>query len=172
MGSLALGAAFAGVQLVYKAYSKAKTSKARCARLVERCQLVVDRLERIATARDGDVVIRERIHELEWCVERPSLSRAEIDGEVIISISGLSNILRRPSSRLASRVSSLPSCGPRIMPCESNRATKLLLNSYLSLPYVNLFIYSPPSPDTRSTLVGRVSRCTPMAERLGCCSQA
>lgn len=68
MGSLALGAAFAAVQLVYKAYSKAKTSKARCARLVERCQLVVDRLERIATAGDGDVVIRERIHELERCV--------------------------------------------------------------------------------------------------------
>ena len=68
MGSLALGTAFAAVQLVHKAYSKAKTSKARCARLVERCELVVDRLERIATARDGDVVIRERIHELERCV--------------------------------------------------------------------------------------------------------
>ncbi|KAH9045398.1 hypothetical protein EDB85DRAFT_26071 [Lactarius pseudohatsudake] len=69
MGTLALGAAFAAVQLVYKAYSKTKTNKARCARLVERCESVVDRLERIATARDGDVVIRERIHELERAFE-------------------------------------------------------------------------------------------------------
>ncbi|KAH8999104.1 hypothetical protein EDB92DRAFT_1812953 [Lactarius akahatsu] len=69
MGTLALGAAFAAVQLVYKAHSKTKTNKARCARLVERCESVVDRLERIATARDGDVVIRERIHELERAFE-------------------------------------------------------------------------------------------------------
>lgn len=130
MSSLALGGAFAAVQLVYKAYSKAKTSKARCARLVERCQLVVDRLERIATARDGDMVIRERIHELERCVEHPCL----IDDTLLISVSGLLNIPHRPSSRLASRVSSLPSCGRRIMLCELNRATRLLLNSYPFLP--------------------------------------
>src|SRR6266702_3731423 len=137
MGSLALGAAFAAVQLVYKANSKAKTSKARCARLVERCELVVDRLERIATARDGDMVIRERIHELERCVERPFhivLERLTL----LTSISGLSNIPRRPSSRLASRVSSLPSYGPRPTRCELNRAMRLLPNSSLSLPYVNL----------------------------------
>jgi len=76
MSSLALGGAFAAVQLVYKAYSTAKTSKARCARLVERCQLVVDRLERMATARDGDAVIRECIHELERCVERGACEQA------------------------------------------------------------------------------------------------
>ncbi|KAI0307157.1 hypothetical protein B0F90DRAFT_529354 [Multifurca ochricompacta] len=65
MSSIGLGAAFAAVQLVYQAYSKVKSSKARCARLVERCQLVVERLERIAMTKDGDAVIRERIHELE-----------------------------------------------------------------------------------------------------------
>jgi hypothetical protein len=67
MGSIALGAAFAAVQLVHQAYSKVKTSKARCARLVERCQFIVDRLERIVTTtRAGDaVIIRERIRELE-----------------------------------------------------------------------------------------------------------
>jgi hypothetical protein len=140
MGSLALGTAFAAVQLVYKAYSKARTSKARCARLVERCQLVVDRLERIATARDGDLVIRERIQELERCVYRLSSLRG-----LLISISGLSNILRRPSSRLASRVSSLPSYGLRPTRCESNRATRHLLNSSLCLPYVMiLHFYSSP----------------------------
>jgi hypothetical protein len=75
MGTIALGAAFAAVQLVHQAYSKVKTSKARCARLVERCQFIVDKLERIAaTTRGGDeVIIRERIHELErWgCVQNP-----------------------------------------------------------------------------------------------------
>ncbi|KAI0254699.1 hypothetical protein BJV78DRAFT_1182257 [Lactifluus subvellereus] len=67
MGSIALGAAFAAVQLVYQAYSKVKTSKARCARLVERCQFIVDRLECIATTttKGGDAVIPERIRELE-----------------------------------------------------------------------------------------------------------
>jgi hypothetical protein len=67
MGSVALGAAFAAVQLVHQAHTKVKTSKARCARLVERCQLVVDRLERIAATRGGDTIIRGRIHELEQC---------------------------------------------------------------------------------------------------------
>jgi hypothetical protein len=71
MGSIALGAAFAAVQLVHQAYSKVKTSKARCARLVERCQFIVERLERIAmTKREGDAVIRERIRELEKWVAR------------------------------------------------------------------------------------------------------
>ena len=65
MSGLALGAAFAAVQLVHQAHSKVKTSKARCARLVERCQLVVDRLERIADTKRDDAIIRERIHELE-----------------------------------------------------------------------------------------------------------
>ena len=70
MSSIALGAAFAAVQLVYHAYSKVKTSKARCARLVERCQFIVDRLDCIAmttttTTRSGDAIIGERIRELE-----------------------------------------------------------------------------------------------------------
>jgi hypothetical protein len=70
MSSLALGAAFAAVQLVHQAHSKVKTSKARCARLAERCQLVVDRLERIAETKGGDAIITERIHELERYAER------------------------------------------------------------------------------------------------------
>ena len=135
MGSLALGTVFAAVQLVYKAYSKARTSRARCARLVERCQLVVDRLERIATARDGDLVIQERIQELERCVYH--LPCRSCQG-CSFQMSGLSNIPHRPSSRLASRVSSLLSCGLSPTLCESNRATRLLLNSSLSLPYVIL----------------------------------
>ena len=69
MSSIALGAAFAAVQLVHQAHSKVKTSRARCARLVERCQLVVDRLERIAATRGGDAIIRGRIHELERCAK-------------------------------------------------------------------------------------------------------
>jgi hypothetical protein len=71
MSGIALGAAFAAVQLVHRAHSKVKTSKARCARLVERCQFVVDRLERIAATEGGDAFARERIHELERCAERP-----------------------------------------------------------------------------------------------------
>jgi RNase P protein component len=75
MSSIALGAAFAAVQLVYQAYSKVKTSKARCARLVERCQFIVDRLECIATTTtttSGDAVVRERIRELErWVCRKP-----------------------------------------------------------------------------------------------------
>lgn len=98
MGSLALGTVFAAVQLVYKAYSKARTSKARCARLVERCQLVVDRLERIATTRDGDLVIQDRILELERCVYHFSRQGCSFQ------ISGHSNIPHRLSSRLASKV--------------------------------------------------------------------
>ena len=69
MSGLALGTAFAAVQLVHRAHSKVKTSKARCARLVERCQFVVDRLERIAATQGGDAIVRGRIHELERCVE-------------------------------------------------------------------------------------------------------
>jgi hypothetical protein len=68
MSGIALGAAYAAVQLVHQAYSKVKTSKARCARLVWRCQFVIDRLERIATTKGGDAIIRERIYELERCV--------------------------------------------------------------------------------------------------------
>ncbi|KAH9999885.1 hypothetical protein BJV77DRAFT_498775 [Russula vinacea] len=67
MSGIALGAAFAAVQLVHRAHSKVKTSKARCARLVERCQFVVDRLERITVTKGGDAIVRERIHELERC---------------------------------------------------------------------------------------------------------
>ncbi|KAI9448026.1 hypothetical protein H4582DRAFT_52841 [Lactarius indigo] len=85
MGSLALGAAFAAVQLVYKAYSKTKTNKARCARLVERCESVVDRLERIATARDGDVVIRERIHELERAFEYTAQTIFQVGQQSVIT---------------------------------------------------------------------------------------
>lgn len=69
MSGIALGAAFAAVQLVHQAHSKVKTSRARCARLVERCQLVVDRLERIASTRGGDAMLRDRIHELERCAK-------------------------------------------------------------------------------------------------------
>ena len=74
MSGIALGAAFAAVKLVHRAHSKVKTSRARCARLVERCQLVVDRLERIAATEGGDAIARERIHELERCAERAFLS--------------------------------------------------------------------------------------------------
>jgi hypothetical protein len=69
MSGIALGAAFAAVQLVHRAHSKVKTSKARCARLVERCQFVVDRLERIAATEGGGAIVRGRIHELERCAE-------------------------------------------------------------------------------------------------------
>ncbi|KAH9062693.1 hypothetical protein EDB87DRAFT_1681820 [Lactarius vividus] len=85
MGTLALGAAFAAVQLVYKAYSKTKTNKLRCARLVERCESVVDRLERIATARDGDVVIRERIHELERAFEYTAQTILHVGQQSVIT---------------------------------------------------------------------------------------
>lgn len=70
MSSIALGAAFAAVQLVHQAHTKVKTNKTRCARLVERCQLVVDKLKRVAETGDSDAIIRERIHELERCAER------------------------------------------------------------------------------------------------------
>jgi hypothetical protein len=69
MSGIALGVAYAAVQLVHQAYSKVKTSKARCARLVGRCQFVVDRLERIAVTKGGDAIIRERIYELERYVQ-------------------------------------------------------------------------------------------------------
>ena len=69
MSGIALGTAYAAVQLVHQAHSKVKTSKARCARLVARCQFVVDRLERIAATKGGDSIIRERIYELERCAD-------------------------------------------------------------------------------------------------------
>lgn len=69
MSGIALGTAYAAVQLVHQAHSKVKTSKARCARLVARCQFVVDRLERIAVTKGGDSIIRERIYELERCAD-------------------------------------------------------------------------------------------------------
>jgi len=87
MSSIALGAAFAAVQLVHQAHSKVKTSKARCARLVERCQLVVDRLERIAATRGGDAIIRGRIRDLERCAEcflrQPSVLFAAVPQRLI-----------------------------------------------------------------------------------------
>ena len=85
MSGIALGAAFAAVQLVHRAHSKVKTSKARCARLVERCQFVVDRLECITVTKGGDAIVRERIHELERCAVQNGFlhyirSSQEIDG--------------------------------------------------------------------------------------------
>lgn len=65
MSSIALGAAFASVQLVYQAYSKVKTNKARCARLVDRCQMVVDRLQRVTLTNDDDEALQQRIRQLE-----------------------------------------------------------------------------------------------------------
>ncbi|TFY64466.1 hypothetical protein EVG20_g5936 [Dentipellis fragilis] len=62
--SIAFGAAFAAVQLVYQAYSKVKTNRARCARLVDRCQYIVDRIQRLVAAH-GDEAVRVRIGELE-----------------------------------------------------------------------------------------------------------
>jgi hypothetical protein len=91
MSGIALGVAFAAVKLVHRAYSKVKTSKARCARLVERCQLVVDRLERIVATEGDDAIIRERIHELERCAERPFLSLHPRATETDGWLSGLSN---------------------------------------------------------------------------------
>jgi len=85
MSSLALGGAFAAVQLVHQAYSKVKNSKARCARLVERCQLVVDRLERIAATKGGDAIIRERIHELERAFGHTALTIAQVGQQGIIT---------------------------------------------------------------------------------------
>jgi hypothetical protein len=103
MGSIALGAAFAAVQLVHQAYSKVKTSKARCARLVERCQSIVERLERISmTKRGGDaVIIRERIRELErWVVLAPCPGRLRL----IVIMSGLLRIPHKPYYKWANRV--------------------------------------------------------------------
>jgi len=85
MSSLALGAAFAAVQLVHQAYSKVKSSKARCARLVERCQFVVDRLERIAATKGGDAIIGERIHELERAFGHTALIIAQVGQQGIIT---------------------------------------------------------------------------------------
>ncbi len=85
MSSIALGAAYAAVQLVHQAYTKVKTSKARCARLVARCQFVVDRLERIAATKGGDAIIRERIYELERCADYKWLFPIDIDIDWIMT---------------------------------------------------------------------------------------
>ncbi|KAI0304095.1 hypothetical protein BC826DRAFT_1182433 [Russula brevipes] len=85
MSSVALGVAFAAVQLVHQAHTKVKTSKARCARLVERCQLVVDRLERIAATRGGDTIIRGRIHELERAFEHTAQTIIHVGQQGIIA---------------------------------------------------------------------------------------
>ncbi len=92
MSGIALGAAYAAVQLVHQAHSKVKTSKARCARLVERCQFVIDRLERIAATRGGDAIIKERINELERCVQTAFLHyhfrTTKIDFEMTTNVQG------------------------------------------------------------------------------------
>ncbi|KAH9977775.1 hypothetical protein BGW80DRAFT_1455938 [Lactifluus volemus] len=97
MGSIALGAAFAAVQLVHQAYSKVKTSKARCARLVERCQFIVERLERISmTKRGGDaVIIRERIRELERAFGYTAQTILQVGQQSIIA-----SLLRSESNAL------------------------------------------------------------------------
>jgi hypothetical protein len=124
MGSIALGAAFAAVQLVHQAYSKVKTSKARCARLVERCQFIVERLERISmTKRGGDaVIIRERIRELErWVVLAPCSGRWRL----IVIMSGLLGIPHKPYYKWANRVLSHPCCDQRATRCRSKHVTRL-----------------------------------------------
>ncbi|KAI0053571.1 hypothetical protein FA95DRAFT_457139 [Auriscalpium vulgare] len=84
MSSLALGAAFASVQLVYQAYSKVKTNKARCARLVERCQLVVDRLQHLVSA-NGERSIVERISELERAFEYAAYTIVQVGQQGLIA---------------------------------------------------------------------------------------
>ncbi|KAI0005023.1 hypothetical protein BJV74DRAFT_880935 [Russula compacta] len=85
MSSLALGTAFAAVQLVHQAHTKVKTNKTRCARLVERCQLVVDKLKRVAATGDSDAIIRERIHELERAFEYTAQTIAQVGQQSIIA---------------------------------------------------------------------------------------
>ncbi|KAF8505781.1 hypothetical protein F5888DRAFT_1630545 [Russula emetica] len=85
MSGIALGAAYAAVQLVHQAYSKVKTSKERCARLVGRCQFVIDRLERIAATTGGDSIIRERIYELERAFEQTALTIVQVGRQGIIA---------------------------------------------------------------------------------------
>ncbi|KAI0284212.1 hypothetical protein BGY98DRAFT_1093409 [Russula aff. rugulosa BPL654] len=85
MSGIALGAAYAAVQLVHQAYSKVKTSKARCARLVWRCQFVIDRLERIATTKGGDAIIRERIYELERAFEQTAMTIVQVGQQGVIA---------------------------------------------------------------------------------------
>lgn len=85
MSGIALGAAYAAVQVVHQAYSKVKTSKARCARLVGRCQFVIDRLERIATTKGGDAIIKERIYELEWAFEQTARTIVQVGQQGVIT---------------------------------------------------------------------------------------
>ncbi|THH19862.1 hypothetical protein EW146_g1406 [Bondarzewia mesenterica] len=68
MSGAALNTVIASVQLVYHAYVKVRTNRERCARLVERCQMVVDRLQRLV-ATNGDGSVRDRIHQLETAFE-------------------------------------------------------------------------------------------------------
>lgn len=44
MESMALGAAFSSLALVWSAYSRVKSNKERCAQLAARCELIFDRL--------------------------------------------------------------------------------------------------------------------------------
>ncbi|KAI0068536.1 hypothetical protein BV25DRAFT_6149 [Artomyces pyxidatus] len=85
MTSLALGAAYASVQLVYQAYSKVKTNRTRCARLVDRCDLVVERLQRVVAATGDDTVVQERIHELERAFEYTACTIAEVGQQGLVA---------------------------------------------------------------------------------------
>ncbi|TFY82535.1 hypothetical protein EWM64_g1470 [Hericium alpestre] len=77
MSTIALGVAFASVQLVYHAYTKVKTNRARCTTLVERCQYIVDRLQNFA-ASDDDGALRDRMHQLEMTFEFTAQTIAQV----------------------------------------------------------------------------------------------
>lgn len=59
-----LTSAFTSLSIVYQAYSKIKSNRERCGQLVERCQLVVDRLQAIVTCQ-GEAAVQARVHDLE-----------------------------------------------------------------------------------------------------------
>ncbi|KDQ12761.1 hypothetical protein BOTBODRAFT_409930 [Botryobasidium botryosum FD-172 SS1] len=64
MASAVVSVALNSLQLIYLAYTSVKNNKQRCARLVERCQLVVSRLELIVKQR-GDKDLIDKIGDLE-----------------------------------------------------------------------------------------------------------
>jgi hypothetical protein len=69
---------------------------------------------RVATARNGDIDIQERIQVLERCVKMPF-------SVVLMVTSGLSNVLRKTIFQVGQQIviSEVPSCGLRPTRCES-----------------------------------------------------
>ncbi|TFK55942.1 hypothetical protein OE88DRAFT_683891 [Heliocybe sulcata] len=85
MSSTLLNTAFAALQLVYQAYSSARTNKKRCGSLVQRCQFLVERLQALVDVDCRyDEQLQHRVQRLELAFQHISNTIAFIGQQSLV----------------------------------------------------------------------------------------